>query len=88
MVVANQPGLAGDEQIGQAEPGGLSADDQVAAERDLEAAAQRIAADRGDGRLRQRLELVEDAAALELIGGESLRPVFSCASFTIVLNPA
>ena len=56
--------------IARSEPGALRADDDVAAERDLEAAAERIATDGGDGRLRQRFELVEDASAGELVGVE------------------
>ena len=68
-------GREAEQPLGQAEPCARRADDDVAAERELEAAAERIAADRGNGRLGQRLELVEDAPALELVVGEGLRPV-------------
>src|SRR6185312_13147411 len=56
-----------EQSLGQAEARALGADQDVAAERDLEAAAERIAVERRNGGLRQRLELVEDAPALELV---------------------
>ena len=65
-------GREAEQPLRQAEPRARRAEDDVAAERDLEPAAERIAADRGDGRLGQRLELVEDAPALELVVGEGL----------------
>ena len=70
-----RPAAAGrkaEQPLRQTEARARRAEDDVAAERQLEAAAERVAADRGDGRLRQRLELVEDAPALELVVGELL----------------
>ena len=58
----------GDRQahLGQAEPGALRGDPEVAAQRQLEAAAERVALDRGDGRHRQLGQLAR-RRLLELV---------------------
>src|SRR5579875_2741149 len=51
-----------DRHLGQAEDRGLAGHDQVAAQRELAPAAERVAAHRGDGRLRQRQHRAERGA--------------------------
>ena len=66
------PGRQAQQPFGQAEARACRADDDVTAERQLEAATERIAMHRRDSWLWHRFQLVEDAPAVELIGDESL----------------
>ena len=64
------PGDRPSSPSGRPKPRAGRADDDVAAERQLEAAAERIAVHRRNSWLRQRLQLVEDAPAVELVVDE------------------
>ena len=59
------PGRHREAHLGQPEPGALRGDPEVAAQRELQPAAERVALDRGDRRHRQRGQAPRDAG-LEL----------------------
>ncbi len=62
-----------DPDLREAEHGALVGDSEVGRERELEAAAEAVAVDRGERRLRQRRELLVDVSRLAVVAQDRLR---------------